>query len=96
MTANSQSDRSPAPGIIPEPTHLRTEVASPSAAHRKPDSPKPGRRNPAKIAFDRGMSALHGDGYMVDAYPPTQREDAAALDDAESRASSTDPVARSP
>jgi len=42
------------------------------------------------------MSALHGDGYMVDAYPPTQREDAAALDDAESRASSTDPVARSP
>jgi hypothetical protein len=86
MTANRQSDRSPAPGIIPEPAHLRTEVVSPSAAPRKPDTPKPGRRNPVKIAFDRVMGALHGDKYMVDAYPPTEREDAAASDDAGSRA----------
>jgi hypothetical protein len=32
------------------------------------------------------MSALHGDKYMVDAYPPAKREDAAALGDAGSRA----------
>jgi hypothetical protein len=86
MTANSQSDRSPAPGIIPEPAHLSSEIASPSAATTKPDSPKPGRRNPVKIAIDRVMSALHGDKYMVDAYPPAEREAAAASDDAGSRA----------
>jgi hypothetical protein len=82
MTANSQSDRSPAPGIIPEPAHLSSEVASPSAATRKPDSPKPGRRNPVKIAVDRVMSALHGDKYMVDAYPTPGPEDAARPEDA--------------
>jgi hypothetical protein len=86
MTANRQSDRSPAPGIIPEATHVKTGVASPSAAPRKPDDPKPGQRNPAKMAFDRVMSALHGDKYMVKAYPPTEREDAAALADAGLRA----------
>jgi hypothetical protein len=86
MTANRQSDRSPAPGISPEPTHLSSEIASPSAAPRKPDSPKPGQRNAVKIAFDRVMSALHGDKYMVDAYPPAEREHAAASDDAGLRA----------
>jgi Domain of unknown function (DUF4259) len=32
MTATNQPDRPPVPGIIPEPVHLRSDVASPSAA----------------------------------------------------------------
>ena len=86
MTANSQSDRSPPPGIIPEPAHLSSALASPSAASRKPDNPKPGRRNPVSIALAKVAHALTGDKYMVDAYPSAEREDAAASDAAGSRA----------
>ncbi len=78
MTANKQSDRSPAPGIIPEPAHLNGEVASPSAATRKPHNPKPGRRNPVSIALAAVARALRGDKYMADAYPAAERQDADA------------------
>jgi hypothetical protein len=86
MTANSQTDRSPAPGIIPEPAHLSREVASPSAATRKLDNPKPGRRNPVSIALAKVARALRGDKYMVDAYPPAEGEGAATSDDSGARA----------
>jgi hypothetical protein len=86
MTANSQSDRSPAPGIISEPAHLSSEVASPPSATRKPDDPKPGRRNAVSIGLAKVARALRGDKYMVDAYPPAERDDAAAVDDVGSRA----------
>jgi hypothetical protein len=81
MTTTTQPDRSPAPGIIPEPPHLNDNLAWPPAAARKPAERKPGRRNPARIAFDRVMSALHGDKYMVDAYPTAAHEDAATSED---------------
>jgi hypothetical protein len=84
--ATNQSDRSPAPGIIPEPPRLNENVAWPSRASRKPAERKPGPRNPVRVAFTKVMSALHGDKYMVDAYPTAGHEDAATSDDAEPRA----------
>ena len=86
MTATNQPDRSPAPGIIPSPPHLNDNLAWPPATSRKPDDPKPQRRNPVKIAFARVMSALHGDKYVVDAYPTAGHEDAAPSDDTGPRA----------
>jgi hypothetical protein len=85
MTATNQPERSPAPGIIPEPPHVNDNLSWPSAASRKPAERKPGRQNPARIAFDRVMSALHGDKYMVDAYPAAGPEDSARSEDAGSR-----------
>jgi hypothetical protein len=85
MTAIDQSARSPAPGVIPEPPHLNDNLSWPPAASRPPAERKPGPRNPVKIAFTRVMSALHGDKYMVEAYPPAGHEDAAPADEAGSR-----------
>jgi hypothetical protein len=85
MTATNQPDLSPAPGIIPGPVRVHDDPAPPTASTEKRDSGKPGQRNPFRIAFTRVMSALHGDKYMVDAYPAAGLE-AAAPSDAESRA----------
>ena len=79
--ATNQSDRSPAPGIIPEPPHVNENVAWPSAASRRPAERKPRRRNPVRVAFTKVMSALHGDKYMVDAYSTGGHEHAATPDD---------------
>ncbi len=76
MTATNQSNRSPAPGIIPDPVHVHDDPAALTAARR--GGSKPGRRNPLGIAAARVMSALHGDKYMVDAYPAAGPEHAAA------------------
>jgi hypothetical protein len=86
MTATNQSDRSPAPGIIPEPAHVSSDAAPLTAAIEKPGNPKPGRSNLLRIAVARLVSTLRGDKYMVDAYPPARREDAAASDAGGSRA----------
>jgi hypothetical protein len=86
MTATNQPDRSPAPGIIPEPPHLNDNLAWPSAASKKPAGRKPRRRNPVRLGFAKVVSALHGDKYMVGAYPAPGPEDAARSNDAESRA----------
>jgi hypothetical protein len=86
MTATNQSDRSPAPGIIPEPTHLTSDAAPLTGATEKRGEHETGRGNPARIAFDKVMSALHGDKHMVDAYPTAGHEDAAPADDAGARA----------
>jgi hypothetical protein len=77
MTATNQPDRSPVPGIIPEPVDLSHGAAPVTPATGKPVEPKPGRGNPASIAFARVMGALRGDKYMVDAYPTAGHEGAA-------------------
>ena len=82
MTATNQPDRSPAPGIIPEPVHLSRDATPLSAATEKPYDPKPGRRNPVRIAVAKVMSALGGEKYMIDAYPAAGRDGGAASDDA--------------
>jgi len=87
MTATNLPDRSPAPGIIPAPPQLNDNLSWPPAASRKPAERKPGRRNPVRIALDRVMSALHGDKYMVDAYPTAGHEDAAPFEDGGPRTS---------
>jgi hypothetical protein len=76
MTATNQSDRSPAPEILPEPVHVSDDAALPVTATEK-DGPKSGRRHPVKFAVAKVMSALRGDKYMVDAYPATEHEAAA-------------------
>jgi len=83
MTATSQPDRSPAPGIIPDPVHIHHDdpAALPAPTGRRGGS-KPGRRNPLGIAAAGVMSALHGDKYMVDAYPAAGQADAAPPDTA--------------
>ena len=82
MTATNQPDRSPAPGIIPEPPRLNDNLAWPSAASRKPAQRKRGRRNPVSVAFAKVTSALHGDKHIVGAYPVPDPEGAAPSDDA--------------
>jgi hypothetical protein len=84
MTPTDQPDRSPAPGIIPGPVHVSDGAAAPAAATEKRDEPK-GRRNPVRTALAKVMSALHGDKYMVDAYPAAGPESAGRSDDARSR-----------
>jgi hypothetical protein len=83
LTATHQPKRSAAPGIIPEPAELQDGV--PTAATERPRS-KPGGHNPIRLVAGRMMSALRGDKYMVDAYPPAGSESSAAPGDAESRA----------
>src|SRR6185312_11635150 len=85
-TATNQSEPSLAPGIIPEPAHVNSDAAPPTPAIEKAHTPKPGRPNVLRIAVAKLMSALRGDKYMIDAYPPARHEDAAASDAGESRA----------
>ncbi len=80
MTAANQADRSPAPGIIPDPVHVRDDPARPAPANRKTADAHARRRNPARVAADAVMSALRGDKYMVDAYPAAGQQDPAAPD----------------
>jgi hypothetical protein len=77
---------SPVPGVIPEPARVHqdtvvahTHPAAPPTASgtTKPASP-PGRRNPASIVLAKLLSAIRGDKYMVDAYPPAWHGAAAA------------------
>ena len=83
MTATNQSDRSPAPGIIPEPPHISSDGAPLTATIEKAHNPKPGRPNVLRIAVAKLISALRGDKYMIDAYPPARHEDAATSNAAE-------------
>jgi hypothetical protein len=81
MTATNQPDRSPAPGIIPEPVHVDHDDA-PTAATEDQDEPRLKRPNPFKLVAATVISALRGDKYMVNAYPAAEREDAPPPDDA--------------
>jgi hypothetical protein len=79
MTATSRPDRSPAPGIIPEPVHVEHDDA-PTAATEDQDEPRLKRRNPVRLVAATVMSALRGEKQMVNAYPAAQPEDAAPSD----------------
>jgi hypothetical protein len=83
MTATNQRDRSPAPGIIPDPVYVHDDPGAPTVASERRGGPKPGRRNPLGIAAARVMSALRGDKHMVDAYPAAGCEDAPPAEDAQ-------------
>jgi hypothetical protein len=60
----SEPTGSPVPGVIAEPIRLRDDAIT-----HGPTAP-PRRRNPASILLAKLLSALRGDKYMVDAYPP--------------------------
>ncbi len=85
MTATSQPDRSPAPGIIPDPVHVRDHPGTPTPANGTTAEAHAKRRNLARIGLAKVASAIRGDKYMVDAYPAAGREHAVAPDDAGSR-----------
>jgi hypothetical protein len=70
MTATRQSDRAPAPAIIPEPEHGHHSDA-PANRRGRPHL----RRNVVRAAVAKLTSALRGDKYMVGAYP-AESEDA--------------------
>lgn len=78
MTTTNQPDRSPAPGIIPEPVHVYDNA--PTTTTQEEDEPRLKRRGPVRLVAVKVMSALRGDKYMVNAYPAAEREDAAPLD----------------
>ncbi len=67
-TAGIESNTSPAPGIIPEPSLVRDELAAPALrdSRRSADTTTGRRQTP----LARLGAALRGDKYMVDAYPP--------------------------
>ncbi len=80
MTTTHQSEPSPAPGIIPQPAHVNSDAAPLTPAIEKAHNPKPGRPNLLRTAGAKLISALRGDQYMIDAYPPARQEDAATSD----------------
>jgi hypothetical protein len=74
------------PGMIPEPLRVHGHTV---AAHERLTATRtangttvpalsPGRRNPASIVLAKLLSAIRGDTYMVDAYPPAWHGAAAA------------------
>ena len=77
---------SPAPGVIPEPVRVHRDTvaaherlaATPTASGTTKPASSPGRRSLASTALARLLSALRGDKYMVDAYPPAWHGAAAA------------------
>jgi|tagenome__1003787_1003787.scaffolds.fasta_scaffold20976307_1 hypothetical protein len=67
---------SPVPGVIPEPWRVQHDLAAGSeppatltTSTSLPASPS-GRRNPVRVLLAKLLSAIRGDKYMVDAYPP--------------------------
>jgi hypothetical protein len=74
---------SPVPGVIPEPWRVHHD---PAGGHERPPATSgttmpasfAGRRNPARSLLARLLSAIRGDKYMVDAYPPDWRGRGAA------------------
>ncbi len=78
-----ESHDSPAPGIIPEPARVHEQPAAPAgrAARRaagRANKPAPRKPSPLSILLARVLSVIHGDKYMVGAYPPEWDENAAA------------------
>lgn len=66
-TSGIESNASPVPGVIPEPSLVHDEpAAARQGATRSADTTTARRQNP----LARLGAALRGDKYMVDAYPP--------------------------
>ena len=84
--ATMEPSGSPVPGVIPEPTRVQHEgapahegrVPVPRSGAASEPATSRGRRNPVRIVLARLLSAIRGDKYMADAYPPTPRPSAAA------------------
>jgi hypothetical protein len=76
MTAINEPDRSPAPGIIPDPVHVHDDPGAPTAATQQRGGRKPERLNPVSAAA-AVTSALRGGKYTVDAYPAAGKAHAA-------------------
>jgi hypothetical protein len=84
--ATMEPSGSPVPGVIPEPICVhhdsaladegRLAVPKPGATTERASSPR--RRNPATVRLAKLLSAVRGDKYMADAYPPTPGPSAAA------------------
>ena len=81
-----EPSRSSVPGVIPEPirvhhdsgpSHERRSAAPQTSATTEPTS-SPRRRNPASVLLAKILSAVRGDKYMTDAYPPARRPPSAA------------------
>ena len=68
MTPTNQPDRSPAPGIIPEPAYVHHHD-TPAAATERHREPSLKRRNPLRLLASKVVSALRGDKHTVNAYP---------------------------
>ncbi len=75
MTVIDQSDRSAAPGILPEPVHVR-DAPSTLAPEDQPADEDPRRKGVVRAALAKVASALRGDKNMVDAYAAAQPEEA--------------------
>lgn len=81
-----EPSRSSVPGVIPEPIRVhhdsgpsyegRSAAPKPSATTEPASSPR--RRNRASVLLAKLLSAVRGDKYMTDAYPPARRPPSAA------------------
>jgi hypothetical protein len=80
LTATNQPDRSPAPGIIPDPVHVHDDAAPPAATEQQHE-PTVKRPNPVRLVAVKVMTALRGDKPMDNASPAVERDDAAPPDD---------------
>jgi hypothetical protein len=85
MQTNPMSEPagSPVPGVIPEPWRVHHEPAAgyeraPATSGTTMPASSRGRRNPARSLLAKLLSAIRGDKYMVDAYPPHWHSGAAA------------------
>ena len=84
--ATMEPSGSPVPGVIPEPTHVHHDgapahegrVPVPTSGAASEPATSRSRRNPVSTVLAKLLSALRGDKYMADAYPPTPRPSAAA------------------
>jgi hypothetical protein len=67
---------SPVPGVIPEPIRVRHDAVAANERDGVPtdQGSSPRRRNVARGPLAKLLSALRGDKYMVDAYPPARDE----------------------
>ncbi len=77
---------SPVPGVVAEPRGVhhypaagseRPPATSPTSGTTTPES-SPGGRSPARSLLAKLLSAIRGDKYMIDAYPPDWHGGAAA------------------
>jgi hypothetical protein len=75
---------SPVPSVSREPLRVHHHTvaerltATPTASGTTGRAPSPGRRNAASIVLAKLLSAIRGDTYVVDAYPPAWHGAAAA------------------
>jgi hypothetical protein len=82
--ATMEPSVSPVPGVIPEPTRVHHDRA-PAHEGRVPVPRSGAASEPAssrgrRTVLAKLLSAIRGDKYMADAYPPTPRPSPAARD----------------